>query len=1076
MTTPSAPINTLAKTPVRFTVQTVGKWITGIAVIVIPAFIFLKNQLLNKNESVSFSADTDSSSTSSVTLPSPLSSPGNEEPSAPSTEQLLFENDHFDQDYATYKKNLQEYLKTLTHDKAIQILLRYRSCDGATFDNSSNEMIYRSYCNTNNPLYKVAILKQYFQNIAPFLETFVEEEPSEPSMPPIPCTMTEVKEFDEPPINIETLKSYFEWGVYTGIGLQISQILKTRSTPSFLLFLSTVALWGITKSRSLLQLITEELHKWSKWVSPHFTLIEGVLFYVLISHFKNQVNQYTTITEFKQKNPLGLALYMGGFAAATMSTVLEKLFWPIRKTLLPPSVFPSDPLPTSSAPTPTISFCHRLTTKHTTIKREGVISSLKSILQQTSYANPLIVGPAGMGKSTLIESIAESLDNTEIWSLQIADFMKGTEHHGKIQEHLATLVQNIQKYERVTKKQVIIFIDEVHTLVSMGKTESHSSSIADYLKAYLERGEIKIIGATTEEEVHLIQKDTAFHQRFSRFNIPCMTQEEIVEVLQKARDHLLETKGLFLTDDMLTLILNFSNHFFLEEKQPRKAVKLLEHVIASLEERALFSFTQQIDSLEGNLEKAQKDFQLEITQQGRTNIVASLSNQIQIIQHSIAEKKQALHAYKAQLERRKMRAHQKRIAEEDVESLKKIDPLLAQSLRSAFIERISSPPDTCTTSDEVEEIICHHYKLSPCDLDFNRLDTSLLEYLAPIQPRATRSFISKLEGNKYNPMHPLSFFFVGPKGTGKTDFALVLSEAMYFQYSIDKRYLLDLSSCQYREQLTNTSIPHPFIEFIRKGSSGIVILENIEMTSPQILAFFTEIIETGKITYQNQTIDCSKFIFIFSMTTNISPSREKEASPSAQFFEENKVQTALEETIHRPFMNLMQDRMILFDAISAEQAQEGLIVLVKNRIRQFLGNDIIDIQLDATGMSSFDALFAQYYDPQEGLRSTAKIWNRFILPQLNTQIDAILQLKKRRLQAIEQRPAAGVGLEPLGPLPPLSPEEEAAMKTIHLQLPEISSSVKASETDTEEDSTALSYNRPLSFLQSLWESMQLADG
>lgn len=480
------------------------------------------------------------------------------------------------------------------------------------------------------------------------------------------------------------------------------------------------------------------------------------------------------------------------------------------------------------------------------IGREKEIERLIEILCRKTKNNPCLIGEAGVGKTAVVEGLAlaiargdvpELLKNKEIFSLEIGSLMAGTKYRGSMEEKLKDAIETI-----IANKNIIVFIDEIHTLAQAG-SEKGETSPADMLKPYLSRGELQTIGATTTDEYRkFVEKDKALERRFQPIMVDPPSIEQTVEILKGLRDSYEAFHKVKITDEAIEAAANLSDRYIMDRSLPDKAIDLIDEAASkakvnfnlkpsSIREKEdkikQFSASRDEASLERNYEKAAK-FQSEI---------AKLENEIEKINGSLNRND------------------------------KKVSSIGANEI-AEIVSRWTGIPVTKITETEKE-------KLVNLEKILHKRVVGQDEAVEAVSRAIRRSRVGLQDAKR-----PIgSFLFMGPTGVGKTELSKAIAEAMFD----NENNLIRLDMSEYMEAHSVAKLigaPPGYIgydeggqltEQVRRKPYSVILFDEIEKAHPDIFNALLQILDDGRLTdSQGRTVNFRNTIII--MTSNVGAS------------------------------------------------------------------------------------------------------------------------------------------------------------------------------------------------------------
>lgn len=615
-------------------------------------------------------------------------------------------------------------------------------------------------------------------------------------------------------------------------------------------------------------------------------------------------------------------------------------------------------------PTPLDGFGYYLTDKavkgeiDVVLGRDEEISRVIQTLSRKTKNSPLLLGEAGVGKTAVVEGLAlkiasgeapEFLRNKKIFSLDIAGVLSGTRYRGDFEERLKRAIDYV-----ISEKNVVIFIDEIHNIVGAGSTDGNSFDVANFLKPVLARGELSVIGATTNAEyTKYIEKDTALERRFQPIIIKEPTVEVTIEILRGIKPAYESHHKIIIKDEAIVSAVKLSDRYVTGRFLPDKAIDLIDE--AASKKHVEISSTPKI--------------------------IIDLENQINKL---IAERDYAL-------------------SRRDVETASKIDGKIG-----VFIEKIRteknkiyedrSQVDACVTASDIKKLISVWTKIPVADLseeDSQKL-MSLEDRLMKKVIGQTKAIevvsraVRRSRANVNDPNKPIgSFLFVGPTGVGKTELAKALCECVFGD--INSLIRFDMSEFQDKTGINKLIGSAPgyvgyeqeglLTEKVRKNPYSVVLFDEIEKASPEIYDVLLQIMGEGRLSdNKGRLINFKNTIII--LTSNVGYSSVKQ---SGFGFGSNVDELGVEDEIKRhfkpEFINRL-DEIVVFNRLSKSDCYDVADILVNALIKRvnsqgyklFVENSAMDVIVDES------------YSLEYGARNVKRVISRRIEDLLSDAI------------------------------------------------------------------------------------------
>lgn len=635
------------------------------------------------------------------------------------------------------------------------------------------------------------------------------------------------------------------------------------------------------------------------------------------------------------------------------------------------------------------------------IGRDEEIRSITRVLSRKTKNNPVLIGEPGVGKTAIVEGLAlriikgdvpSSLKNKTVWELDMASLIAGAKYRGEFEERLKNVLNEIKKSEG----NIILFIDEIHTIVGSGNMEG-AMDTSNILKPLLARGEIHVIGATTLNEYRkYIEKDGALERRFQKIKVSEPTVEDTITILRGLKERFEIHHGVSISDKALIAAATLSNRYITDRYLPDKAIDLIDEACATIRIQMdsvpieLDALTRKIMRLEIERQAIKKERD-ELSKQRMKeidNTLISLKNEEQKLKQSwdkeknlnkeIKQKKSELENAKFKLDKAENEYDLETAAvlkhgtipklEEELEKLKTIDEnkILSNDVTDESIANIISKwtniPISKLMSGEREKLL---------NLEAN------LQKRVKGQEEALKlvsEAILKSRSGIKDPDRPIgSFIFLGPTGVGKTEVARSLAYELFD----DEKHMVRIDMSEYMEKFSVSRLigsPPGYVgyeeggqltEAVRRNPYSIVLFDEIEKAHPEVLNLLLQILDDGRITDSNgRTVDFKNTIII--MTSNVGSEHVLNGDTS-------KVKEELKTYFRPEFLNRV-DEIIVFNSLSKDviaSILDKLIDDLENRLKQN------NIKLKLTESAKHE-LIEQGYDINYGARPLKRTVNRII--------------------------------------------------------------------------------------------------
>ena len=635
------------------------------------------------------------------------------------------------------------------------------------------------------------------------------------------------------------------------------------------------------------------------------------------------------------------------------------------------------------------------------IGRDEEIRAITRILSRKTKNNPVLIGEAGVGKTAIVEGLAQrivkgdvpsSLKDKTVWELDMAALIAGAKYRGEFEERLKKVLDEIKKSDG----NIIMFIDEIHTIVGTGAIEG-AMDTGNILKPMLARGEIHVIGATTLNEYRkYIEKDGALERRFQKIKVSEPTVEDTITILRGLKERFEIHHGVSITDKALVSAATLSNRYITDRYLPDKAIDLVDEACATIRVQMdsvpieLDTLTREILSLEIErqaIKKEKDELSQKRLQQIEDKLYALKQDEAKLKDAWEKEKgiNDKIKAKKKELERAKFTLEQ---AENNY------DLEVAARFRHGEIPRIekellelNNSEKNRILSDTVNEEDIASVISKWTNIPISKLMSGEREKLLHLFDRmkenvkgqdealklVSESIIKSRAGIK-DPNRPIgSFMFLGPTGVGKTEVAKTLAQELFD----DKSHMVRIDMSEYMEKFSVSRLigsPPGYVgyeeggqltEAVRRNPYSIVLFDEIEKAHPEVLNLLLQILDDGRITDSNgRTVDFKNTIII--MTSNL-------GDEYALSGDNSKVMEELTHTFRPEFINRI-DEVIIFKPLSKETIYEILDKII-HEIEIRLSDKNLKIQLTKKAR---DYLVDIGYDVNYGARPLKRVVSRTI--------------------------------------------------------------------------------------------------
>ena len=571
------------------------------------------------------------------------------------------------------------------------------------------------------------------------------------------------------------------------------------------------------------------------------------------------------------------------------------------------------------------------------IGRDTEIQRVIQILSRRTKNNPVLIGEPGVGKTAIAEGLAqrivtgnvpEILRNKRIISLSIGSMLAGAKYRGEFEERLKKAIDEVQQHD-----DMIIFIDEIHTLVGAGATEG-AMDAANILKPALARGEFQVIGATTLDEYKKhIEKDAALERRFQPVQVGEPNEEDALEILKGLRDRYEAFHKAKITDEALTAAVSLSSRYITDRFLPDKAIDVVDEA-ASKVRMKVFSAAPDVKALEDRLNTVKKEKEAAVTSQDFEK-AAKLRDEEQSLLKEIGDKKSIA----------KEKSDQKLIVtEEDI---------------AAVVAQWTGIPVAKIAEEESATLLHLEEELHKRVVGQDEAVT------------AVAKAVRRARAGLKDPKRPIgSFLFLGPTGVGKTELARALASSLFG----DESAMIRLDMSEYMEKHTVSRLvgaPPGYVGYeeggqltdaVRRKPYSVILLDEVEKAHVDFFNILLQVLDDGRLTdSQGRTVDFRNTVII--MTSNLGAKALHKNLPELGFLaakksdsnvDENKgtdfkaakksVMDAVKRHFRPEFLNRI-DEMIVFHPLTEEDLKEIVTILMSD-VTKRLGER--DLQLEIT--------------------------------------------------------------------------------------------------------------------------------
>ncbi|MBI0581039.1 ATP-dependent Clp protease ATP-binding subunit [Neobacillus cucumis] len=626
----------------------------------------------------------------------------------------------------------------------------------------------------------------------------------------------------------------------------------------------------------------------------------------------------------------------------------------------------------ASANTPTLDSLAR---DLTAIAREGsldpVIGRSKEIqrvievLSRRTKNNPVLIGEPGVGKTAIAEGLAQQIVNNEVpeilrdkrvMTLDMGTVVAGTKYRGEFEDRLKKVMDEIRQ-----AGNIILFIDELHTLIGAGGAEG-AIDASNILKPSLARGELQCIGATTLDEYRkYIEKDAALERRFQPIRVDEPTAEESIQILQGLRDRYEAHHRVSITDEAIEAAVKLSDRYISDRFLPDKAIDLIDEAGSKVRLRS-YTTPPNLKELEVKLEDVRKEKDAAVQSQ-EFEKAASLRDTEQRLREQLEETKKTW--------KEKQGKENNEVTVEDIANV---------------VSSWTGVPVSRLAQTETEKLL---------NLE-EILHSRVIGQEEAV--KAVSKAVRRARAGLKDPKRPIgSFVFLGPTGVGKTELARALAEAMFG----DEEAMIRIDMSEYMEKHSTSRLvgsPPGYVgyeeggqltEKVRRKPYSVILLDEIEKAHPDVFNILLQVLEDGRLTdSKGRTVDFRNTVLI--MTSNVGAEalkRNKYVGFNIQDGEQDykdmkgKVMEELKKAFRPEFLNRI-DEIIVFHALERKHLQE-IVTLLSEQLTKRLKEQNIELELTEAAK---DKICLEGYDPEYGARPLRRAIQKHIEDRLSEEL------------------------------------------------------------------------------------------
>lgn len=660
------------------------------------------------------------------------------------------------------------------------------------------------------------------------------------------------------------------------------------------------------------------------------------------------------------------------------------------------------------------------------IGRDDEIRRVLQILSRRTKNNPILIGEPGTGKTAIAEGLAhrilrgdvpENLKSKKIFSLDMGALIAGAMYKGEFEERLKSVVNEVIKADG----EIILFIDEIHTLVGAGKSDG-AMDAANILKPALARGELRSIGATTLSEYQkYFEKDKALERRFQLVMVEEPDVPSTISILRGLKERYENHHKVRIKDDAIIASVELSNRYITDRFLPDKAIDLMDEAAAKLR-LEVDSVPEELDVIERTIK------QLEIEREAikrendtkKLNLlkeeIAKLKSESMVIREKwssekklidrIQQAKIEIEHFKFEAEKAEREGNYGKVAELRYGKIKNLEnDIIQYQSQLSGLQGSNALIKEEVDSDDIAEVVSRWTGI-PVNKMMQSEREKLLHLEEVLHARvvgqdeaivAVADAVRRSRAGLQDPKRPIgSFIFLGTSGVGKTELAKALAEYLFD----DENMMTRIDMSEYQEKFSVTRLigsPPGYVgydeggqltEAIRRKPYSVVLFDEIEKAHPDVFNVLLQVLDDGRLTdNKGRTVNFKNTIII--MTSNIGSTliRDNFMKLNEANHDEimdrtrNQVTELLKQTIRPEFLNRV-DELIMFAPLTKQQI-EAIVKLQIASIQKLLEAAGITLELSE---EAFDFIASEGYDPQYGARPVKRAIQRFLLNELSKSI------------------------------------------------------------------------------------------
>lgn len=663
------------------------------------------------------------------------------------------------------------------------------------------------------------------------------------------------------------------------------------------------------------------------------------------------------------------------------------------------------------------------------IGRDDEIRRVLQILSRRTKNNPILIGEPGVGKTAIVEGLAhriirsdvpENLKNKKIFSLDMGALIAGAKYQGEFEERLKGVINEVTQ----AAGEIILFIDEIHTLVGAGKT-SGAMDAANILKPALARGDLRAIGATTLDEYQkYFESDKALERRFQTVMVDEPDEAATISILRGLKERYETHHKVRIKDDALIAAVTLSTRYITDRFLPDKAIDLVDEAAAKLrlevdsKPEELDNLDRQIKQLEIEREAIKRDRRGSGADNTTDTKLANIEEQLNTLKAQAAEmdarwakekgyvatiqnEKANIEQMKREAEIAEREGNYGKVAEIRYGKIQQAEANIKAAQDALHAMQGESLIKEEVDEDDIAEVVARWTGIPVTKMMQSERD-KLLHLEEELHKRvvgqdeaieAVSDAIRRSRAGLQDPKRPIgSFIFLGTTGVGKTELAKALADYLFD----DENMMTRIDMSEYQEKFSATRLigaPPGYVgydeggqltEAIRRKPYSVVLFDEIEKAHPDVFNVLLQVLDDGRLTdNKGRTVNFKNTLIIFTSNLGSQLIRENEEKGVDTETTKTQVMEMLRQTIRPEFLNRI-DEIIMFQPLNQQQIRD-IVGLQISSVHKMLMNSGIDLRVTD---DAIDFIAREGYDPQFGARPVKRALQRLVLNELSKSIIA----------------------------------------------------------------------------------------